>query len=68
MAIWVMENSREGQKTESICSKHDHISRKNSYLEKWISMDKVFLAKSDKSHGNNSLKNRSYDLKIYSYD
>ena len=42
MAIWVMENSREGQKLERFFPKQDHISRKNSCLEKWISMALVF--------------------------
>ena len=27
------------KKPERFCPKHDHISRKKSYLEKWISME-----------------------------
>ena len=49
MAIWVMENSREGQKNKKkrFCPKLDHISRKHSCLEKWIRMANVFLPKFD---------------------
>ena len=41
---------------------------KNSYFEKWVSMDYVFSAKFDPSHGHNSYKNRFYNFKIYAHE
>jgi len=64
MAIWVMNNSREDKKPEMFCPKLNHVSRKNSYLEKTL----VFEAKFAPSHGHDSLKNKSYIFRINSHN
>ena len=57
-----------GTKTRKVLCPHNHISRKNSYLEKLISMTLVFLAKFDQFYGPISLKNENYHLKISSHN
>ena len=56
------------KKPERFCPKHDRISRKNSDLDKWITMDFVLSAKFDPSLGHNSLKNKSYNVIINSHN
>ena len=68
MALWrygLWRIQGRDTKLERFCPKHDHIARKKSYLEKWISMD---LAKFGPSHGHNSLKNKSFDFEINSHN
>ena len=55
------------KKLERFCAVYNHISRKNQYLEEWISMVFGFLEKFDLSHGHISLKNENYHLKINSH-
>ena len=58
MAILVMENSSEGQKTRKVLYQTWSYFKEKFISWKMDGMDKVFLAKFYPSHGHNSLKHK----------